>query len=175
MQHGCDILVSYAENTGRAELDLLCHLPRGCDSIWSLRRRTSWTSMDSIGAFLKLKPSKCSFFQMEIVYLAHHVSKEGFIWVRRTCAPSWSSHARNVHQSKGILLVVRPLPMLYQQLCTLGPCIVWLTGWWNQDGISYTYTWSGGGSVSAEREDHVSTSIGVPRFQQTFLVGNWCI
>ena len=26
---------------------------------------------------LKLKPSKCSFFQSEIVYLAHHVSKEG--------------------------------------------------------------------------------------------------
>ena len=26
---------------------------------------------------LKLKPSKCSFFQSEIVYLMHHVSKEG--------------------------------------------------------------------------------------------------
>ena len=26
---------------------------------------------------LKLKPAKCSFFQMEIVYLAHHVSCEG--------------------------------------------------------------------------------------------------
>ena len=26
---------------------------------------------------LKLKPSKCSFFQMEIVYLAHHISSEG--------------------------------------------------------------------------------------------------
>ena len=26
---------------------------------------------------LKLKPSKCSFFQSEIVYLVHHVSKEG--------------------------------------------------------------------------------------------------
>ena len=26
---------------------------------------------------LKLKPSKCSFSQMEIVYLTHHVSKEG--------------------------------------------------------------------------------------------------
>ena len=26
---------------------------------------------------LKLKPSKCLFFQNEIVYLAHHVSKEG--------------------------------------------------------------------------------------------------
>ena len=26
---------------------------------------------------LKLKPSKCKFFQDEINYLAHHVSKEG--------------------------------------------------------------------------------------------------
>ena len=26
---------------------------------------------------LKLKPSKCSFFQSEIVYLAHHISREG--------------------------------------------------------------------------------------------------
>ena len=26
---------------------------------------------------LKLKPSKCSFFQTEIVYLAHHISSEG--------------------------------------------------------------------------------------------------
>ena len=26
---------------------------------------------------LKLKPSKCSFFQSQIVYLTHHVSKEG--------------------------------------------------------------------------------------------------
>ena len=26
---------------------------------------------------LKLKPSKCSFFQTEIVYLAHHTSSEG--------------------------------------------------------------------------------------------------
>ena len=26
---------------------------------------------------LKLKPSKCSFFQTKIVYLTHHVSKEG--------------------------------------------------------------------------------------------------
>ena len=25
----------------------------------------------------KLKPSKCSFYQSEIVYLTHHVSKEG--------------------------------------------------------------------------------------------------
>ena len=35
---------------------------------------------------LKLKPSKCSFFQSEIIYLAHHVSCEGI-------HPSWE----NVH------------------------------------------------------------------------------
>ena len=28
---------------------------------------------------LKLKPSKCSFFQLEIVYLAHHVSQRGIL------------------------------------------------------------------------------------------------
>ena len=30
-----------AKHTGRVELDLLCHLPRQCDSIWSHRRGTS--------------------------------------------------------------------------------------------------------------------------------------
>ena len=33
---------------------------------------------------LKLKPSKCSFFQSEIVYLAHHVSQRGIL-------PSWEN------------------------------------------------------------------------------------
>ena len=33
---------------------------------------------------LKLKPSKCSFFQSEIVYLANHVSQEGI-------HPSWDN------------------------------------------------------------------------------------
>ena len=28
---------------------------------------------------LKLKPSKCSFFQSEIIYLAHHVSRRGIL------------------------------------------------------------------------------------------------
>ena len=28
---------------------------------------------------LKLKPSKCSFFQLEIMYLAHHVSQQGIL------------------------------------------------------------------------------------------------
>ena len=33
---------------------------------------------------LKLKPSKCSYFQSEIVYLAHHVSQRGIL-------PSWEN------------------------------------------------------------------------------------
>ena len=33
---------------------------------------------------LKLKPSKCSFFQSEIVYLAHHISRRGIL-------PSWEN------------------------------------------------------------------------------------
>ena len=28
---------------------------------------------------LKLKPSKCSFFQSEIMYLAHHISQRGIL------------------------------------------------------------------------------------------------
>ena len=33
---------------------------------------------------LKLKPSKCSFFQLEIMYLAHHISQRGIL-------PSWEN------------------------------------------------------------------------------------
>ena len=46
---------------------------------------------------LKLKPSKCSFFQMEIVYLAHHVSKEGIRPSEENmCTPSWSFPCRKL-------------------------------------------------------------------------------
>ena len=37
-----------------------------------------WVVLECFREFnLKLNPSKCSFFQTEIVYLTHHVSKEG--------------------------------------------------------------------------------------------------
>ena len=51
---------------------------------------------------LKLKPSKCSFFQLEIIYLAHHFSWEG-IWP--SCNNMW---------------VVEEFPMLetFMQVCT---------------------------------------------------------
>ena len=51
---------------------------------------------------LKLKPSKCSFFQSEIVYLAHHVSQRGIL-------PSWE----NVQAVQEF-----PMPKTYTQVCT---------------------------------------------------------
>ena len=50
---------------------------------------------------LKLKPSKCSFFQLEIVYLAHHVSWRGIL-------PSWE----NVWAMQEF-----PMPETYTQVC----------------------------------------------------------
>ena len=51
---------------------------------------------------LKLKPSKCSFFQSEIVYLAHHISQEGI-----------NPSRDNVH-------AIEDFPMLetFTQVCT---------------------------------------------------------
>ena len=42
---------------------------------------------------LKLKPSKCNLFQLEIIYLAHHISKEG------------------VHPSKDNMCMIEEFPM----------------------------------------------------------------
>ena len=49
---------------------------------------------------LKLKPSKCSLFQVEIVYLAHHVSRRGIL-------PSW----KNVQAIQEF-----PMPETYTQV-----------------------------------------------------------
>ena len=51
---------------------------------------------------LKLKPSKCSFFQLEIVYLVHHMSQEGI-------HPSWD----NVWAIEDFLM-----PEMFTQFCT---------------------------------------------------------
>ena len=61
---------------------------------------------------LKLKPSKCSFFQSEIVYLVHHVSYEG------------------IHPSKENVCAVEefPMPETFTQVCTF-------CDWW---GITST-------------------------------------
>ena len=50
---------------------------------------------------LKLKPSKCSFFQSEIVYLAHHILRRGIL-------PSWE----NVQAMQEFLM-----PKTYMQVC----------------------------------------------------------
>ena len=38
---------------------------------------------------LKLKPSKCSFFQLEIVYLAHHISQRGILPSHESVRAVW--------------------------------------------------------------------------------------
>ena len=50
---------------------------------------------------LKLKPLKCSFFQSEIMYLAHHISQRGIL-------PSWE----NVWAMQEF-----PMPETYMQVC----------------------------------------------------------
>ena len=51
---------------------------------------------------LKLKPSKCSFFQLEIIYLAHHVSQWGILPSR--------------HNMQAVEEF--PMPKTYMQVCT---------------------------------------------------------
>ena len=56
-----------------------------------------WVVLEHFGEFnLKLKPCKCSFFQTEIVYLTHHVFKEGIHLSEEMCVPSWSFPCRKL-------------------------------------------------------------------------------
>ena len=71
----------HAEHFGEVEPDVLCHLPDnvivfGCSEEEHLE--CLHIVFEHFREFnLKLKPSKCSFFQSEIVYLVHHISQEG--------------------------------------------------------------------------------------------------
>ena len=51
---------------------------------------------------LKLKPTKCKFFQSEINYLAHHVFKEG-VWAQQGESESWGwvHSTPNIHRNQG--------------------------------------------------------------------------
>ena len=67
---------------------------------------------------LKLKPSKCSFFQSEIVYLAHHVSQEGICPSQdnacdRGLSNAGDLHPTYLHPSPCILWTGGTLPALY--------------------------------------------------------------
>ena len=68
---------------------------------------------------LKLKPSRCSFFQLEIMYLAHHVLQRGVL-------PSWEN-VRAVQEF--------PMPETYTQVCTFcrlaGHCRRFIKGFAN--------------------------------------------
>ena len=73
---------------GRTEEEQLEHLCMVFERFWEFN--------------LKLKPSKCSFFQSEIVYLAHHISRWGIL---QSC-----DNVRAVEEF--------PMPETYMQVCT---------------------------------------------------------
>ena len=125
---------------------------------------------------LKLKPSKCSFFQSKIVYLTHHVLKEGirpsdenirailefpmpetYTEIRVFCG--LSDHYR--HFIRNFACIAHMLYDLLGDDVKMGP--VTLTP--KAEEVVQIY----------ERKDHISASIGVPRLQQAFPVGNRCI
>ena len=88
---------------------------------------------------LKLKPAKCSFFQMEIVYLVHHVSSKGihpskenvcaikefpmpetYTQVRAFCGLAGHYH----HFIKGFALLVHPLYDILGNEVKMGPVML---------------------------------------------------
>ena len=73
---------------------------------------------------LKLKPSKCSFFQMEIVYLAHHISSEGIHPSEENVCTIMGFPCQRLTQKKSILWIGGSLLLLHQELCTFGACTV---------------------------------------------------
>ena len=82
--------VIYLDNVivfGRTEEEHLEHLCVVFERFWEFN--------------LKLKPSKCSFFQLEIVYLAHHISQRGIL-------PS---------QENVCAMQEFPMPKTYMQVC----------------------------------------------------------
>ena len=73
---------------------------------------------------LKLKPSKCSFFQTKIVYLAHHVSKEGIRSSDKNVRAIMEFPLPETYTEVSVLWFVRSLPMLHQKPCVFGSCTV---------------------------------------------------
>ena len=65
------------------EPDILLNLLRCCDCLFEMEKEHLQCLHIMFNCFrehnLRLKPTKCKFFQNEINYLAHHVSKEG-VW-----------------------------------------------------------------------------------------------
>ena len=113
---------------------------------------------------LKLKPSKCSFFQLEIIYLAHHVSWEG---IQPSCDNVW---------------VVEEFPMLetFMQVCAFcgltGHYCRFIKGFAHlacplydklgkevEDGASTAASGGSRGGVSPQGKNPIHAGIGVSR------------
>ena len=66
---------------------------------------------------LKLKPSKCSFFQLEIIYLAHHVLQWGILLSCDNVNCGGIPNARDLHAGLHILWISGTLLEVYQGFC----------------------------------------------------------
>ena len=123
---------------------------------------------------LKLKPSKCPFFQSEIVYLAHHISQEGihpsrdnvhviedfpmpesFTQVRVFCGLA----GHYWHFIKGFAHIARPLYDVLGKEVNMGPVQL------PPDAQETVRTLKG---------KIQSAPMCVPRFQQTIPLGDRC-
>ena len=71
---------------------------------------------------LKLKPSKCLFFQSEIVYLAHHILRKGILPSQEhmQAVPD----AQDLHAGLHVLWTNRALQEVYQGICQLRASLV---------------------------------------------------
>ena len=67
---------------------------------------------------LKLKPSKCLFFQSEIICLMHHISPEVIHLSKESICSGGVPYARDFNPSLCILRIGRPLQVLYQGICS---------------------------------------------------------
>ena len=118
---------------------------------------------------LKLKPSKCSFFQSEIMYLAHHISRRGIL-------PSWE----NVWAVQEF-----PMPETYMQVCVLcelaGHYRRFIKGFANivhplydvlgkEDGSGGSVPQSLGGCGHLEGKVQSMSSLVFPDFDKPFLL-----
>ena len=68
---------------------------------------------------LKLKPAKCEFFQDEINYLAHHISREGVMAQQRelkSCGQVCSTP--NIHRNLNLSGLDGALLVIHQRVCT---------------------------------------------------------
>ena len=114
---------------------------------------------------LKLKPSKCSFFQSEIIYLAHHVSRWGHPTEPRPCASRGGiPNAQDLHAGTHILRISGALLEVYQGIHQLSIPFVRCVRERGKDGPGGSTPRGTGGHKYLEKEGPVHAHSDIPGF-----------